>query len=218
MDQASQLADVLVLNKEAGNAAVTAEYTSDEGVISLNGAVDWAGAQGIFDIAFPGEPSRLTPDKVAYSGSSVFQRFPGLANEFAAEGYPGVEWVVQPADPQTSALVRLFGLISSAAAEQRDNPTQLVARGVTSIGSREINGVQASGFDMGSTTYWVGQEDGRLHRLEADLAGAPVVIDFRDWGDSKVALPQDDGLVEAAVLTEILDKANVTVPSTTAAG
>jgi hypothetical protein len=50
------------------------------------------------------------------------------------------------------------------------------------------------------------------------LAGAPVVIDFRDWGDSKVALPQDDGLVEAAVLTEILDKANVTVPSTTAAG
>ena len=68
MEQASRLADVLVHNRDAANAAVTAEYTTSDGVITLDGSVDWPGAQGMFNIKFPEAPNQLAPAQVAYSG------------------------------------------------------------------------------------------------------------------------------------------------------
>lgn len=207
IEQASRLADVLVKNREAGTAHVTATYDGPEGKVSFDGSVDWPSNVGLFDLAFDDASAELAPDSVAYSGSSLFQHLPELADELAARGYPGAEWTVQQIVAGSSPLVRVLSLISGASAEQRDNPTQLVARGVTVMGRETIDGEPCEGYAMDKSTYWVGLEDAMLHRIDAKLGSASVTIQLSEWGAASVELPESDRLVDAAVVTEILGAA-----------
>lgn len=203
-EEASRLADVLVRNREAGGAELEATIPFGSTTFRLSGRIDWQGGAGRVTVrterqagagtsVSPDTPGPVAPFDVVWNSRVVFEQVPGLEAALAAQGRPGVQWVARPLDPTSSPLHTVLQLILSSSSIQRDNPVLLRSKGVTRVRADQVQGTPVEVFDYGRTSYWVGDDDGRTHRIDAALAktGSTAQIVFAGFGAGAVPVPAE---------------------------
>ena len=103
--------------------------------------------------------------------------------------------------PDQIPLHLMLQFVNAGAAERIENPALLQQQGtVRVLRSETVAETECDVFAFGSnTTYWVGQEDGKLYRFEADsnMVGT-VRIDYRNHGKQEVTFPSPDQVAPVA--------------------
>jgi hypothetical protein len=207
--EAGVLADLLVANHDAGGADLVATVEYGVATVELRGQIDWANHVGRVTMHTEVDGKQVGPDRdVVWNPNVVFEEVPGLEAVMAERGRPGVEWVARPLDPQASTLHLLLQLIDTTSSTTRDNPVLLVSNGVRWLRTDEVDGTPVDVFRNGRTTYWVGQQDDRLHRLDADLAatGSVARLDLTDVGSRTVETPDDPAIVALDEVSDVYDQ------------
>lgn len=193
--QANQLAGVLYQNHQAGGAAFRATIPfGAAATFVLDGTIDWTNHVGAgtlttrFANGTPDQSTALVFTRSAVLDGSIRQ----YDAQLQAIGLGGVRWVARPPDPRSVPLDVVLALVMGMASEQRENPLLLRQSGASLLRSDNLDGAPMSVFRYGERTrYWIG-EDGRMRRVEAELAVAEgtTVIDLT-LGPQQISLPAD---------------------------
>jgi len=204
-EQASRLADVLVANHDAGGARVRATIPYGRASFDLAGEIDWAKHIGRVTVTPTVDGTPETPFDIAFSPTLTFEEVPGLEQAMAARGRPGIRWVARALDPATSPLHLPLRLIDTAASTQRDNPVLLQSNGTTFAGTSRVGDVATEIYDTGRVRVWMGVDDRRTQRIEADLAAtdSTATIDFDEFGPRVIDVPSDDEIVAYSEVADL---------------
>jgi hypothetical protein len=167
-DQAAALSQVLVRNYDAGGAEFTATVPAGSNAqIDLEGVVDWTDHGGLAELTTTVDGEVTERLDVAWTENEVAVRPHGAADD---------AWTFRPADPNGVPLDRVIALLVASAGPERDNPLLVAQSDARWVGSDriEIDGTEV-GVDVfdsgGRLVFWVGADDGLLHRLDADVDG-----------------------------------------------
>ena len=197
-DDAALLAQTLFKNTEQKGATFTLTTAFASGpVIRMIGALGWADNRGEATITI----GTTTPFSISWGATAVLEKHPGLAAALGAIK-PGATWIARPPDEQEVPLDRLLKLLSGLATNQPDNPTLVQQQQAGFVRNDKINGHAVKVFRYGvRNLYFVGADDGLLHRLEAYLNGftAPTVIDLSDWAPQTQPGPKNVEVVSVDV-------------------
>ena len=207
--EASRIADVLLKNHDAGGATLVATVPFGVATFTLRGQVDWTNHVGRVTVE-----SRLSNGKVAptrdlvWNPDVVFEEVPGLAEALAAQGRPAAHWVARTFDPSTSSLHLVLRLIDTASSIQRDNPVLLMSNGTRWLRRDSVDGTAVDVFRQKRTTSWVGRSDGRLHRLDAQLAAtsSTASVTIRDFGPRTIPVPNDPDIVALDQVSDLYQR------------
>lgn len=198
--QANRLAGVLYENHQAGGAKFTAKIPFGAAAeFQLDGAIDWTEhvGQATLTTRFAnGQPDEKT-DLMFTQRAVLDGSIRSYDAELQALGFTGLRWTVRAPAPQSIPLDVVLALIMGMASEQRENPLLVRQSGATLVRSDELAGEPVDVFRYGDRTqYWIGN-DGRLRRIEAELAVAEgtTVIDL-DLGAQQIALPTDREVIK----------------------
>jgi hypothetical protein len=187
-EQASALSQVLLRNLESGGASVEADVPFGPGTrLTLDGDVDWADHTGRATLTTfsdgDGDGTAERRDEVTEVAWSE--------QEVALRPEDG-EWSVRAADPRNTPLDQVIALIVGAAGPERDNPLLVAQSAATFVRTDSVDDVAVDVIDGGGPlTYWIGVDDGALHRLDAEIAGfeGTTTITFTDHGSRTIDLP-----------------------------
>jgi len=187
-----------VSNHDAGGAHVRATIPYGAATFEMDGEIDWVSHVGRLSVTstVTGElPS--PPFEIVFNPNVTFESVPGLTEAMAAQGRPGIAWVARPLDPATSPLHLPLRLIETAASTTRDNPVLLQQDGVTSIGPDRVGDVACHRFDRGRTTIWLGDDDRRTHRIDAELEATKSTASFvfTNFGPRTIEVPTDAEII-----------------------
>lgn len=203
--EAGLLAGALAEDLEAGGADFDVELRVQGAEVRVTGSVDWAGHAGTGAVTFGDAP----PYDVVWTTDAVLQALPGIEERMAAEGRPGVRWVVHPAEPDQRRLDSVVAIVTGLASTTPDNPVNLEQLAdVALLGAGEVDGVATTTFRSGDLVLSVGTDDGLLHRLVAPIAFAdePVTFTFTRHGPVAVPLPATTEVVDVAEVPELYDE------------
>jgi hypothetical protein len=84
----------------------------------------------------------------------------------------------------------------------------LVSNGVRWLRTDQVGGTEVDVFRNERTTYWVGREDHRLHRLDARLSATESVarLDFTAVGPRTIETPDDPAIVALDEVRDLYDR------------
>ena len=108
-----------------------------------------------------------------------------------------------PAVPRPHPLDRVIAISVSLAATQRDNPLLVQQSDARFLGRDAIDGHPMDRYRYKDrAVYWVGVDDGLLHRLEATINGFAglTTFDLRGHGPRPVTLPAHDEVLDTPSL------------------
>lgn len=211
-DDAARLSQVLARNYDGKGATFTATLTVRAGTtLGLQGEVDWDGHRGRADVTWIGNPAPGRVVETAWSGDTIAERLPTLAQALTDAGRPAANWVGRPADPQNDILDRVVQFVAKLSATQRDNPV-LVQQDPRAawLRAEKLDGAVVDVYRYGDgLTLWVGA-DGRLRRVEGGLAGfaGPLVVRFLAAGEQQVLGPKSIDLVLIDDVRAVYDRLN----------
>jgi len=199
-DEAQRLAGVLYLNYEHGGAHVVVSVPYQPTIsVSMSGEVDFVHHQGHLMVTTTSSSGGApVVQNVAYTETTVFEQGgPVVAQEIAASGHPGAQWVERPASPTTRPLDQVIALLVALASKQRDNPLLIQQGTARRLADDHIDGVLVDVYQYSpALTYWVGDQDGLLYRFQAVVQGfsGPVAVTLSDRGPRSEP-PPDSNLV-----------------------
>jgi hypothetical protein len=210
--QAERLASVLYKNYEAGGARfIAVSGLSGEKTSKISGNIDYQKGLAEADLDFYGKIPK-TPTKIIWTKSEVVEELPGLKEEMTSRGRPEVLFLSRPltkTSPQDIVLSLLLGTGST----QRENPA-LIQQGTEHGEAKFLRNELLLGKKMEiikfgeRTTYWIGEEDGILYRLEAKLAISSDVttIDFLEHAPVIIEPPKASQVVKSSEIPDFLPK------------
>ena len=212
-DEASRLADALVKHHDAGGARVDTRVTYGTASFRATGEIDWVHHVGRVTVtARRSDGTAATPFDIAFNPNVTFEQVPGLEAALAARGRPGVGWVERPLDPSTTPIHVLLRLVETASSTVRDNPVLLLQNRVRHVRSDHVDDggkrVAVEVYDEGRTRLWIGTDDGRVHRIEADLAstGSVATVTFSAFGPRTVKVPAEAEIVPVGEVSDLYQK------------
>jgi hypothetical protein len=219
--QAAVLSQVLYKNLQAGGADLTVNVAYGAAAsLVLTGAVDWNDhiGQGRLETRFTdGRPSTFT-DLLWTSDAVIIADPPGMEEAAARVGRDGIHFVARPPSPDRIPLDRVIAISVSLAATQRDNPLLVQQSDARFLGRDAIDGHAMERYRYKDRAiYWVGVDDGLLHRLEATINGFAGVttFDLTGHGPRHVTLPSHDEVIDTTSLpADALAQLQI-VPTTT---
>jgi hypothetical protein len=200
--EAGVLADVLHRNFEAGGAHFDATASIGGAPIRFQGVVNWGDHAGS---GFLGIGS-LPPYEVRWTADAVFRAVPGLPERMAAQGRPGVRWVVLPADPQNTRLDVVIAVLVGLASTTPDNPVNVQQQAdVQWLGSETVGTDQVDVFRKGRIELYVARTDSMLRRVLAPLAftDEQLRVDVTGFGPQPFAIPPEEQVVDGRNIPEI---------------
>ena len=212
-EQAGRLSQVLSKNYELQGATFTAAAPVQAGMtLQLAGEVDWVKHRGHAAVTWVGNPSPGRVVEVFWSESQVLERLPGLAPALTAAGKPAAGWTVRAADTGTYAIDRVLELVTKLASQQRDNPVLLQQHvGTGWLRADTLRGAKVDVFAYSEQVrHWVGVDDGRLLRVEANIGGFPqaTVVDLLVTGPQTVLGPKTVDVVPIADVQDVYERLN----------
>jgi hypothetical protein len=128
---------------------------------------------------------------------------PGMNAAAAMVGRDGVHYVARPPSPDRIPLDRVIAISVSLAATQRDNPLLVQQSDARFLGRDTIDGHAMDRYRYKDRAiYWVGVDDGLLHRLEATINGfaGGTTFDLSGHGPRQVTLPAHDEVLDTTSL------------------
>jgi hypothetical protein len=222
--QAEVLASILTKNYDAGGVQFSAAMPgAKQATITYQGSIDYSKAVGQATITISGPSAAVGVSQVSgvlWTPYEVLEQFPSLPSLMAAKGRAKVAYLSR-AITTTSAQDILLALLLKTASTQRENPG-LIQQGsasgdTTFLRTDTLRSAPVDVFHFGQkTTYWVGQTDGVLQRLEANLAIAPgtTVIDFLEHRAVTVEGPKVDEVALAAEVPDVSKALTGRTPAT----
>jgi hypothetical protein len=204
--QAAALSQVLFKNLQAGGAdlAVNVAYGQAASLV-LTGIVDWTDhiGQGRLETRYTDGRASTFTDLVWTSDAVIIADPPGLAAAAAVVGRQGVRYIARRPAPDSIPLDRVIAISVSLAATQRDNPLLVQQSDARFLGRDAIDGHAMDRYRyQDRTIYWVGVDDGLLHRVEATINGFAGVttFDLTGHGPRSVILPSHDEVLDTTSL------------------
>lgn len=206
--EAQVLAEVLYRNVEEGGAdvTITAQY-AEEALLTMSGSVDFATRSGTLDTVTTfsnGQPEEVrtiyfTADRL------VVGNLPGLTAAMATAGRDGVQYLRDDLDQQGRLVDNIVGMLVRLAADQADDPDNLIAAGYTWEGAGRIDSVLTNTFSHGQTSISVGVEDELMYQFTAPPQGNtfPVRITLRNHGPQEVAFPPEEQIADTTAYPEV---------------
>ncbi len=219
--QAAALSQVLFKDLQTGGADLTVNvaYGPAAGLV-LTGVVDWTDhlGQGRLETRYTdGRPSTFT-DLVWTSDAVIIADPPGMQAAAAMVGRDGIHYVARPPAPDRIPLDRVIAISVSLAATQRDNPLLVQQSDARFLGRDAIDGRAMDRYRYKDRAiYWVGVDDGLLHRMEATINGFAGVttFDLRGHGPRPVTLPAHAEVLDTTSLPAATLAQLQVVPTTT---
>ena len=212
-EQAGRLSQVLSKNYEGKGARFTVAAPVSAGMtLRLAGEVDWVRHLGHAAVTWEGNPAPGRVVEVYWSESEVLEHLPGLDTALTAAGKRPATWTSRPVDTKANALDRVIELVTKLASQQRDNPTLLQQHAGT--GWLRTDTLRATAVDVfaysAQVRHWVGVDDGRLLRVEADIGGFPqaTVVDLLAVGAQTVRGPRTSDVVAIDQVKEVYERLN----------
>jgi hypothetical protein len=185
--EALSLAQVLYQDYEEGGAhvSVTVPYSSSI-TATLTGDVDFKDHTGhlVVDTLVKGYQPEV--QDVDYTSNAVYEKGgPDVAQEIAASGRAGVQWVERSPDPAQRPIDTVIAIIVALASPQRDNPLLVQESNARWMARQRVDGVEVDVYRYNQAiTYYVGVKDGLLYRFVGQVQGVdgPVTIDISQRG------------------------------------
>jgi hypothetical protein len=219
--QAAALSQVLFKDLQAGGADMTVNVAyGPAATLVLTGAVDWTDhiGQGKLETRYTdGRPSTFT-DLLWTSDAVIVADPPGMAAAAAIVGRDGVHYIARPPSPDRVPLDRVIAISVALAATQRDNPLLVQQSDARFLGRDAIDGRAMDRYRyQDRAIYWVGVDDGLLHRVEATINGFAGVttFDLSRHGPRQVVLPSHDEVLDTTSLPPDALAVLQVVPTTT---
>jgi hypothetical protein len=204
--QAAALSQVLFKDLQTGGADLTVNVAYGAAAsLVLRGAVDWTDhiGQGRLETRYAdGRPSTYT-DLLWTSDAVIIAGPPGMDVAAAMVGRDGIHYVARPPSPDRIPLDRVIAISVSLAATQRDNPLLVQQSDARFLGRDSIDGHAMDRFRYKDrAVYWVGVDDGLLHRMEATINGFAGVttFDLSGHGPRAVTLPSHEEVLDTTSL------------------
>lgn len=204
LDQATQLAGVLLRNTSDGGATFQLAARSDQGpgTIMLTGEVDWEAHTGHAFVVGAGSEEHVL--EVHWNENAILERRADMLVLADVVG-PEVEWVLRPVD-LTRRLDQLVAIVGGLAGTQSDNPL-LVQQQVGSAFMRadELRGSPVEVLRYGTrNTYWI-DADGEMLRFEGnnEAGNAPVVVDVLSRGPQTIEAPEANTVVDISQISAV---------------
>lgn len=206
--EAEVLAEVLHRNVEEGGAEVTisAQY-AEQALLTMTGSVDFTDGTGTLDTLTEytdGQPDEVrtiyfTPERITIGN------IPGLTEAMADAGREGVQYLRTDLNQQGRLVDNIVGMLTRLAADEPDDPNNLIAAGYTWQGSGRIDQVLTSTFASGDTTISVGVEDRLLRQFAAPPGDNtfPVRITLSNHGPQEIDFPPEDQIADASAYPEV---------------
>ncbi len=205
--QAEILASVLVKNYDGGGAIFSVAMPGpSQTTVALRGMLDFVNGigQGTWQTVTAGVATDRPEGGVFWTAHEVIEQIPGLTAAMASTSRPAATFLSRPITT-TSATDIVLTLLLKTASTQRENPGLIqqgsAAGDATFLRTDTLRSVPIDVYHFGKkTTYWVGRDDGVLHRLEANLASAPgpTVIDFLEQKSVTIGGPMVNEVALAA--------------------
>ena len=154
--------------------------------VAIRGVVDWRRIGGRADLREAGHPARDSR-RILWNKRLV------LAQAGRA-GAASRRWDPAAADRDAGPVQFYLDFLALLSARNIDNVALIRDRGARFRGTDEVDGVPVRIFDLGAgtrTSYWVGIEDQRLHRVETrvDRYGGDAALTFTARGPRRIKLP-----------------------------
>ena len=212
-EQAGRLSQVLSKNYEGKGATFTVAAPVSAGMtLRLAGEVDWVRHLGHAAVTWEGNPALGRVVEVYWSQSEVLEHLPGLDTALTAAGKRAATWTSRPVDTKTYALDRVIELVTKLASQQRDNPTLLQQHvGTGWLRADTLRDAKVDVFAYSAQVrHWVGVDDGRLLRVEADIGGFPqsTVVDLLAAGAQTVRGPRTSDVVAIDQVKDVYERLN----------
>lgn len=206
--EAQVLSEVLHRNVQKGGAdvKVTAQY-AEEALLTMTGSVDFTTRTGTLDTVTTytnGQPEEVrtlyfTADRV------LVGNLPGLTEAMAAGGREGVQYLRSDLDQAGRLVDNIIGMLTRLAADQPDDPDNLIAAGYRWQGAGRIDSVLTNTFSSGTATISIGVEDRLLHQFAAPPLNStfPVRITLTNHGEREIDFPPEDQIADTSAYPQI---------------
>lgn len=177
--QALVLARLLYRNWERGGATFEATMPLHGTEIEIEGEVDFRSGRGVATLR---------------DRSGQERRYRWTRKKVYAQAAPGSsDFEIQRPDPDGNPVHRAIAFLNLLSAETVDNTVNIIDQGAHYLGRDEIGGRPVDRFRYGGdgrTTYWVGVDDGLLHRVRAEFADGPLTVDLISHGPVRIEMPR----------------------------
>ena len=212
-EQTGRLSQVLSKNYEGKGATFTVVAPVSAGMtLRLAGEVDWVRHLGHAAVTWEGNPAPGRVVEVYWSEREVLEHLPGLDTALTAAGKRSATWASRAVDTKTYALDRVIELVTKLASQQRDNPTLLQQHAGTGwLCADTLRDTKVDVFAYSAQVrHWVGVDDGRLLRVEADIGGFPqaTVVDLLAAGAQTVRGPRTADVVAIDQIKDVYERLN----------
>ncbi len=206
--EAEVLAEVLHRNTEEGGAdvTVTAQY-AEEALLTMTGSIDFSTDTGTLDAVTTyttGQPDDL---RTIYFDADriVIGNIPGFTDAMATAGRTDALYLRTDLDQETRLLDNVAGMLNRLAADEPDDPDNLIAAGYTWEGASRIDSVLTNTFRTTVASISIGIEDRLLRQyVTSPAAGTfPVRITLSNHGPNEVAFPPEEQIADASAYPEI---------------
>jgi hypothetical protein len=208
--QALRLAQVLYLDYKAGGARVSVVVPYGSGsTATLAGNADFKDHTGHLVVRTVVKGYRPQVQQVDYTSDAVYEKGgPVVAQEIAASGQAGAQWVERSPDPARRPLDAVIAIIVALASTQRDNPLLVQESDARWITTERVDGVETDVFRYNQAiTYYIGVSDGLLYRFVGQVQGiaGPVTVDISERGPHPSPPPAPATVLRASRLFVIHD-------------
>lgn len=208
VEEARVLADVLHRNVEEGGADVTiSTQFAEEALLTMSGSIDFTTRMGTLDTKTTysdGQPEEVrtiyfTADRI------LIGNIPGLTDAMAAVDRAGVQYLRSELDQAGRLVDNIVGMLTRLAADQPDDPNNLLLAGYTWQGAGRIDAVLTNTFSSGEATFSVGVEDRLLHQFAGPPANNtfPIRITLSNHGPREVDFPPEEQIADASAYPEV---------------
>ena len=189
--------------------------------VALRGTLDFVNGvgQGTWQTVAAGVATDRPEGSVFWTTREVVEQIPGLTAAMSSTPRPKISYLSRQITT-SSATDIVLTLLLKTASTQRENPG-LIQQGsdagdATFLRTDTLRTVPIDVYHFGKkTTYWVGHDDGVLHRLEVNLASAPgtTVIDFLEQKPVTIGGPALDEVALAAEYPAVVKKLTGKAPA-----
>jgi hypothetical protein len=176
--QALVLAQLLQRNWQEGGATFRATMPIQGTPVVAKGRIDFRNGRGQATLRDPSGQTRqyLWTPKMVYAQSAPKSR----------------RYERERPNPDGNPVHQMIAFLNLLSAETVDNTVNIVDQGARYLGREEIAGATVDRYRYGGdgrTTYWVGVEDGLLHRVQAELPQGRLEVDLGERGKQLIKIP-----------------------------
>lgn len=210
-DEAARMAETLFNDYDLGGADFELNGRLPDGTtVRLAGEIDWRAHAGRADVRVSDGPDAAVTE-VYWTEQVVIERIPTLAELAPQVGRAATELWARPPAVEQRHLDSMIQLLTSLAAEQRDNAV-LIAQ---TPGTAWLRSDVAPGTDTpvdvlrygDRTIYWLAEGGVTLLRFEGNNrdGNRPVVVDLSGHGGRDIELPDPTMVADSLVDAELYE-------------